>query len=39
MLDGVDFDRMNMSEICAHLKKSCCPALNELVKQAEKSLR
>jgi hypothetical protein len=39
MLDGVDFDRMNMGEICSHLKKSCCPALKELIKDATKNLR
>jgi hypothetical protein len=33
MLDGLDFARMTMSQICAHLKKSCCPALKELEKQ------
>jgi hypothetical protein len=38
MLDSVDFDTMNMAELCMHLKKSCCPALKELIKQAEKSL-
>jgi hypothetical protein len=38
MLDGIDFDRMSMMAICEHLKKSCCPALKELIKVAEKSL-
>jgi hypothetical protein len=38
MLDGVHFDSMNMEEVCRYLKKSCCPALKELIKQAEKSL-
>jgi len=37
MLDGVELEKMNMSEICHHLKKSCCPALQDIIKQAEKS--
>jgi hypothetical protein len=39
MLDGVDINQMNMMQMCDYLKKSCCPALKELVKQAENSLR
>jgi hypothetical protein len=38
MLDGVDFDKMTMANMCMYLKKSCCPALKDLVKQAEKIL-
>jgi hypothetical protein len=39
MLDGVELEKMNMVEMCHHLKKSCCPALDEIIKDAEKSLR
>jgi hypothetical protein len=34
MLDGVNFDKMNMDEMCDYLKKSCCPALKEIIKNS-----
>jgi hypothetical protein len=38
MLDTIDLHAMTFDEICNHLRKSCCPALKELVKEAEKNL-
>jgi len=33
MLDDIDISKSSISEICQHLKKSCCPALKEIIKQ------
>lgn len=38
MLDNVDLHLMTIEEMYEYLRKSCCPALKELIKQAEKSL-
>ena len=38
MLDKIDLNRMNIDQMCDHLEASCCPALKEIIKQAEKSI-
>lgn len=38
MLDGIDINRLNMRQMCDYLEDSCCPALKEIIKQADKSL-
>ena len=38
MLDNIDLHKLNMEQMCEYLRKSCCPALKEIIKQAEKSL-
>jgi hypothetical protein len=32
MLDDIDVRVLSIDEICKHLKKSCCPALQEIIK-------
>lgn len=32
MLDDIDVSKLSIDDICAHLRKSCCPALKEIVK-------
>jgi len=32
MLDDIDVKKLSIKEICIHLKKSCCPALKEIIK-------
>jgi hypothetical protein len=33
MLDDIDISKLTILEICEHLKKSCCPALKQIIKQ------
>lgn len=32
MLDEIDITNLTIKEICVHLKKSCCPALQAIIK-------
>jgi hypothetical protein len=32
MLDDIDVKKMPYKDICIHLKKSCCPALKDMIK-------
>lgn len=38
MLDKIDINKMNIHQMCDHLEASCCPALKEIIKEAEKSI-
>lgn len=38
MLENVNLHLMTMEEMCEYLRKSCCPALKEIIKQAEKTI-
>ena len=33
MLDDLDMSNLSIHEICDHLKKSCCPALKDIIRQ------
>lgn len=33
MLDDYDVTNLTIHEICEYLKKSCCPALKEIIRQ------
>jgi len=35
MLDKIDLHNNSVKEICIYLKKSCCPALKELIKEIQ----
>jgi hypothetical protein len=32
MLDEIDVKKLSINDICIHLKKSCCPALKDIIK-------
>jgi hypothetical protein len=32
MLDDIDVKKLSINDICIHLKKSCCPALKDIIK-------
>ena len=38
MLDKIDINKMDIHQMCDHLEVSCCPALKEIIKEAEKSI-